>query len=38
MFNNIQLKKLPLKFLSLYQIISYQNHGSISKIKENNII
>ena len=35
----LQLKKLPLKVPSLSKIISfYENHDSISKIKENNII
>ena len=35
----LQLKKLPLKFQSLAEVISfYENHGSISKIKEINII
>ena len=35
----LQLKKSPLKFQSLSEIISfYGNHDSISKIKENNII
>ena len=35
----LQLKKLPLKFQSLAEVISfYENHDSISKIKEINII
>ena len=37
--DTLQLKKLTLKFQSLSEIISfYENHDSISKIKENNII
>ena len=37
--DTLQLKKSPLKFQSLCEIISfYGNHDKISKIKENNII
>ena len=37
--DTLQLKKSPLKFQYLYEIISFfENHDSISKIKENNII
>ena len=37
--HTLQLKKSPRKFQSFSEIISfYENHDSISKIKENNII
>ena len=37
--DTLQLKKSPLKFQCLSEIISfYENHDSISKMKESNII